>query len=389
MHIALLTNGLFPWVVGGMQKHSANLMREWAGMGIDVDVYFTEEGPYQVGDRLPADLLSCGLPGRTRFYGCRRSRLPYFPLHHYADCYVESCRIAEQFAKESRKVDFIYAQGFTGYRLIQMKRQGIPLPSIGANLHGLEALQQINIGPQERLLKFVSRPMHRWILQAADVILSLGGRLDELILRAAPKAKILRSGNGIAHEWITDSVTQNSGPRRFIFVGRYTRRKGLQFLYEAIRGISTGPSFELHVVGDIPNSCRVADPRLVYHGPINGEERLRKLMRTMHVLVCPSLAEGVPTVVLEGMASGLAIIATDVGATASLLTQQTGWLIEAGNALVLRKTLLKALALDEPELLRIRQAGVDRAWDFEWRRVAEHTLKEISDFINRKQRMAA
>ncbi|MCX6929289.1 MAG: hypothetical protein NT154_39625, partial [Verrucomicrobia bacterium] len=42
--MAFLTNGLFPWVVGGMQKHSANLIREWARMGVDLDVYFSE-GP--------------------------------------------------------------------------------------------------------------------------------------------------------------------------------------------------------------------------------------------------------------------------------------------------------------------------------------------------------
>ena len=39
MHIALLTDGIFPFVIGGIQKHSYYLVKYLAQEGIKVDLY--------------------------------------------------------------------------------------------------------------------------------------------------------------------------------------------------------------------------------------------------------------------------------------------------------------------------------------------------------------
>ena len=38
-----------------------------------------------------------------------------------------------------------------------------------------------------------------------------------------------------------------------------------------------------------------------------------------------------PNVILEAMAAGLAVVATDVGATAVLIRPETGWLLKSGE----------------------------------------------------------
>ncbi|MCX6924888.1 MAG: glycosyltransferase family 4 protein [Verrucomicrobia bacterium] len=221
--------------------------------------------------------------------------------------------------------------------------------------------------------------MEKWLLRHTDVALSLGGRLDDVIHSGAPQAKIIRSGNGVAEDWLCDSIQSHIGLMRFIFVGRHTRCKGLHVLYDALRGVQE--QFELHLVGDIADRDRLDDARLTYHGQVTDEHRLKTLMRQMDVLLCPSLLEGAPTVVLEGMASGLAIVATDVGATCDLTGSDNGWLIPPNSVEALRNALGEALRLDPSLLEAKKRASLERVKSHLWPRVAEDTLRNIKDFL--------
>ena len=57
------------------------------------------------------------------------------------------------------------------------------------------------------------------------------------------------------------------------------------------------------------------------------------LMRAMNLFVLPSLAEGISNTILEAMASGLAVVATDVGGNSELvIDRQTGHLVAGGDS---------------------------------------------------------
>lgn len=353
-------------------------------MGVNLDVYFTQAPVYPAIAEIQEALVPKQAAGRVRFFACTSSWLPYFPLHHYADCYVESCRMAEQLMRGLSKAEFIYAQGLTGWKLLRMKHRRAQMPPIGVNLHGMEALQEFKGGIKERLLKWVGGPIEGWLLRHADVVLSLGGKLDEIIRHVAPEAMIRHSGNGIQHEWLCDHVDEHNGLRKFVFVGRCTRRKGLHILYAAIQGISSELKCEFHLIGDIPESNRCKDGRLTYHGPVVNETEMKSFLRKMDVLVCPSLAEGVPTVVLEGMASGLAIIATDVGAASLLVNSDNGYLVAVADATALGSALTTTATMDTSALLQLRKKGLEKAQNHAWPHVAMETLKEIETFAGIK-----
>ena len=55
----------------------------------------------------------------------------------------------------------------------------------------------------------------------------------------------------------------------------------------------------------------------------------------------PSLSEGMPTVILEAMARGKAVIATDVGAVSELVSEENGVLIQAGSVEELSNALTR------------------------------------------------
>ena len=73
-------------------------------------------------------------------------------------------------------------------------------------------------------------------------------------------------------------------------------------------------------------------------------------MRNSDCLICPSYSEGMPTVILEAMASGCCIIASDVGAVRCIVDKNNGWLISPGNTYELRQSILEVINSDEKTL---------------------------------------
>lgn len=84
-------------------------------------------------------------------------------------------------------------------------------------------------------------------------------------------------------------------------------------------------------------------------------EDIAQILRSFDVFVLPSLAEGISNTILEAMASGLPVIATDVGGNAELIeASRTGELVPAGDDEALARALLAYAS--NPE--RARSAGV-------------------------------
>jgi sugar transferase (PEP-CTERM/EpsH1 system associated) len=66
-----------------------------------------------------------------------------------------------------------------------------------------------------------------------------------------------------------------------------------------------------------------------------------QIMRTLDVFVLPSLGEGISNTILEAMASGLPVIATDVGGNPELVEHsRTGKLVPVGDSAALAQALL-------------------------------------------------
>jgi sugar transferase (PEP-CTERM/EpsH1 system associated) len=66
-----------------------------------------------------------------------------------------------------------------------------------------------------------------------------------------------------------------------------------------------------------------------------------EIMRGLHAFALPSLAEGISNTILEAMASGLPVIATDVGGNADLVAHgQTGYIVPAASPEAMAEQLL-------------------------------------------------
>jgi glycosyltransferase involved in cell wall biosynthesis len=74
------------------------------------------------------------------------------------------------------------------------------------------------------------------------------------------------------------------------------------------------------------------------------QESMMELYESLDLLVSASRQEGLPIALLEGMASGLPLVATAVGAVPSLVVDgETGLLVDAGSPEFLSQAMLRLL----------------------------------------------
>jgi glycosyltransferase involved in cell wall biosynthesis len=124
---------------------------------------------------------------------------------------------------------------------------------------------------------------------------------------------------------------------RVLFVGRLEPVKGIDLLLEAWRRRSPGaPAAHLVIAGDGSLAGPVRDacgPTVSWIGTVDDPAAL---YRAVDLLVVPSRSEGLSNVLLEGMATGLAVVASAVGGNPSLITDGVdGCLVEAENVAAL------------------------------------------------------
>ena len=116
---------------------------------------------------------------------------------------------------------------------------------------------------------------------------------------------------------------------------------------------------------------------VVYHGTITDTAKLQGILDSSDVLLCPSFAEGMPTVVLEAMARGLAVIATDVGATAEWVGADNGVLLPRPEVAPLRAAIERCIAMPVSELHRLQAASIAKARECTWALVTAKTIAAI------------
>ena len=174
------------------------------------------------------------------------------------------------------------------------------------------------------------------------------------------------------------------GRFNILFVGRLEQRKGFRVLLEAFARLSRdGRAARLIVVGGYSTSQRERYQRLLRAAAIDNvvfagyasPERLPRFFQSADVVCVPSLGgESFGIVLVEAMAAGRALVASDIPAYQEVLADSAaGVLVPRGDPDALYRALSRLTK--QPALaVELGRHGVERSQDFAWSAIVESIL---------------
>lgn len=375
--IVLLTDGMYPYFMGGMQRHSRLLAENLARAGVPLTVFHTAYTPETIEQaRVGADRLADPW-NRIDLRFVEHPRPGRYPGHYLRDCWRYSSALLAAFLADPPPADFIYAQGLTGLAFVRARQRGVALPPIAVNAHGYHMFQASE-GLRGWLVQLMLRPTFVRMSREADFVFTFSHRVRDIVtgpLRI-PADRILEVPNAIDDAWIVATPGPCTPRRRFLFIGRHDRLKGLPELH---RAIETGAleACDFHFVGPIPTSQQIRSPNCTYHGATTDTSRLQACFDASDVLLCPSHAEGMPTVILEALARGLAVIATDVGAVGSMVDASNGIVLKRPDPAAIATAIERLAALSDEALMALKRASLAKSRQFGWRAVTDCTIAAV------------
>jgi glycosyltransferase involved in cell wall biosynthesis len=377
LHVALLADGVYPYRLGGIQRHTRMLALHFAKAGVHVTLLHSADTPElraraEALDDFPAEVRS-----RIKSLVVVPPKAGRYPGHYLHDCQRYSRVLLDRYREENVGADFVYAQGLTGIAFGAARRGATDLPPVGVNQHGYEMFQKA-ANLRAWLEQFVLRGQVVALDRSADIVFTFPRKIRAIVERRCkvPSERLVEVPNAIDGSWIVAHRPAPTAKRRFLFIGRHERRKGVPELLESIAPLRAS-GVEFHFVGPIPEQLRLERDDVVYHGTVTDTATLQGILDASDVLLCPSFAEGMPTVVLEAMARGLAVIATDVGATAEWVGADNGVLLPFPDVGALRTAIERCIAMPVSELHRLQAASIAKARECTWDLVTAKTIAAI------------
>jgi phosphatidylinositol alpha-mannosyltransferase len=244
------------------------------------------------------------------------------------------------------------------------------------------------------------KPIFKWFFARLDSLIAVSRAAYEFAHQMFPgEYRIIP--NGVDLNRFGRSLKKNPAgpddPVTILFVGRLDQRKGFAHLLEAfIRLKPNYPQARLQVIGPFtPSECQVyrqlvradAATDVDFVGYVSPEE-LPHFYAKADIFCAPSLGfESFGIVLLEAMAAGLPVIASNIAGYRSLIVDgQEGWLTPPGQPQALAAAL--GQLLDQPRLRQsMGQRGQLKARCYQWDHLVDKILEVYQDTIERKIKM--
>ena len=223
------------------------------------------------------------------------------------------------------------------------------------------------IGP----VHWILTPLRRAALRSARAVVANSESLARLSESADP-VPVRVIPNGVDADFFTPDPHNRAMVDpvfRILFVGRLHKQKNVAMLLRVLADLRERTTTPMHVdiVGDGPLRKQLAHlaqalglaPQVVWHRWC-GKEQVASMYQRASCFVNPSFYEGMPNTVLEAMASGLPVVASDIGGHSELVVSGvTGFLFDLAKPDELRGSLIKLS--QSSELRRTLGAAARRA----------------------------
>ena len=227
---------------------------------------------------------------------------------------------------------------------------------------GIPVVLHLHAAQLHHFYRTLPRPLQaltRWVfsLPASCVVLGTAARsfvIDEL---RVPADRVEIVINGVPEPTEARRKVVAHAVQRVLFVGNLSERKGVSDLLQALAlpGFDTARlEVSLAGGGDMQayqaTARELGIDRFVRFEGWSDQPKVARLMARADVLVLPSYDEGLPLVILEALANGVAVVCSPVGEIPSVLTHDVNaCFVRPGDVAGLAAALQRVL--QQPELM--------------------------------------
>lgn len=382
MRICLYTDTALP-KMGGQEMVVDALARQFVALGHQVSVLAPMPRKLSVrGERYAYEVVR-----HPRFYSTR------FFIAWYRRY------LADEYRRQP--FDVLHCHGiYPPTYLASLLAADVPVP-MAVTSHGGDVYEK-NV----RLRKSAIVERCRQGLNAASALVAISRFTRDGFTRICPEAapRIVDIPNGVHLANFTERVAKPAGfdfalePKSYaVFLGRLKYRKGVDVLLQALARTPENGRVQLAIVGDGEERGpleALADQldlggRVRFLGTLTGPAKSYVLQNARFGVVPSRQWEAFGLVVLEGYASGLPMLATDMPGLADLVQpDETGVLVppEAPGALA---AALQRLLANDALVERMSAAARQVVQGYDWRNVALRHLDLYERLLGTRQRLAA
>jgi glycosyltransferase involved in cell wall biosynthesis len=168
---------------------------------------------------------------------------------------------------------------------------------------------------------------------------------------------------------------------KILFVGQLTQRKGISYLFDAIRQCKKSIELELTIVGEVFGKglwYNDVSELISLHVKSMPRTDLKRLMLEADVFLLPSLFEGSALVVYEALASGCACIVSENTGADSIIDLVNGFTVPIRNSTLISEKLL--LLNEDRELLhKMKLNALETAKNYSWKNYHERLVNFLNE----------
>lgn len=295
---------------------------------------------------------------------------------------IYGLKFAKQFKPDIVQVFFGIPSGGGAYLL--QKFRNVPYVVF---LGGRDVPRPDPDPPYYRWLYMLLKPIIRAIWNSASTVVSCSEGLRDLAHATDTDINIDIIPDGLDPDSFEPTQREaNPTVVRCLCIGRLIPRKGFQFLIRALPQIldRVKQKFEIEIVGDGPYEEELrtlakelnVDPYVHFTGSVKYQELPQKY-RNADMFILPSLAEGMPLVVLEAMGTGLPIIASRVQGIDELVADDVnGALFDPADVDGLAECIIKLINGGQNRL-EMGKASIEKLKQnerYNWKNIADEYL---------------
>jgi glycosyltransferase involved in cell wall biosynthesis len=203
------------------------------------------------------------------------------------------------------------------------------------------------------------------------------------------KIEVIPNGVELERFLGCDDRLNLDGDPCILCLGTFSKAKGLDILIEAIAKLRLElPRLKLHLIGSthlqpgeefrLQAKKEGVESHVIFHDWAS-QSMVPRFLKSADICVFPSRREGFSLAILEAMAAGVPIIASDIGGIREALAGgKNGMLFEAGNADALSEAIL-SLYQDHGLREKLANAALEAAKAYSWENIAQKYISLYND----------